>query len=80
MRIRLQWLDVLRGFLILLVILGHVMQSFIADVENIRLWNIIYSFHVPAFMAISGYLMYKEGGLIKHKQVFVRRGQTFLQR
>ena len=29
-------------------------------------------------MAIGGYLMYKEGGLIKHKQVFVRRGQQLL--
>ena len=75
---RLRWLDVLRGFLILLVILGHVMQSFVADIENNRIWSIIHSFHIPAFMAISGYLMYKEGGLINHKQIFVRRIQQLL--
>lgn len=75
---RLLWLDVTRGVLILLVILGHVMQSFITDIENSRLWSIIYSFHIPAFMAISGYLMYKEEGLIHHKQIFVRRIQQLL--
>lgn len=33
---------------------------------NNYLWNLIYSFHMPAFMAISGFLAYrpnlKQGG------------------
>lgn len=60
---RLQWADALRGLLILLVILGHSIQyAPNIDAENNRLWNMIYSFHMPAFFAISGFLNYRPGG------------------
>ncbi len=52
------WADSLKGILILLVVLGHAIQGVYSDnVENIRLWCIIYSFHMPAFFAISGYFV-----------------------
>ncbi len=58
---RLVWLDVLKGFLILLVIIGHAIQYCLPDGECERnyWWNLIYSFHMPAFMAASGYINYR---------------------
>ncbi len=55
---RLIWADSLKGILILLVVLGHAIQGVFTDnVESNRLWNVIYSFHMPAFFAISGYFV-----------------------
>lgn len=54
-------LDVTKGFCVFLVILGHVIQYFSANkydfFEN-KLFQIIYSFHMPLFMILSGYLFY----------------------
>ena len=55
--------DLLRGFAIVLVVLGHCIQDgsgvgyrsealYFSD----RLYQFIYSFHMPLFMMISGYL------------------------
>lgn len=63
---RLVWADSLKGWLIILVVLGHAIQCTLGpDCENNHLWNIIYSFHMPAFMAVSGYLAFKPSGLGK---------------
>lgn len=60
---RIQWIDSLKGFLISLVVLGHVMQSAIDSNAFIQwnnvlipVFNWIYSFHMPLFFFISGYL------------------------
>lgn len=45
---RIEWLDSLRGFAMLLVVLGHVS----AMSSDLVLW--IYSFHMPLFFIISG--------------------------
>lgn len=59
---RLVWLDFLKGSLILLVILGHAIQYCIPEgYDNNVIWNMIYSFHMPAFMAVSGFVNYKPG-------------------
>ena len=57
---RIDWVDALKGSLIVLVVLGHAIQYSLPDDEcyNVYLWNLIYSFHMPAFMAISGFLNY----------------------
>ena len=65
---RIVWADALKGILIVLVVLGHSIQasmiklggSFIDD----YLWNLIYSFHMPAFIAISGFLAFR-GNVIR---------------
>lgn len=60
---RLIWADSLKGILILLVVLGHAIQYTLRDgCYTSHLWNVIYSFHMPAFMAVSGYLAYRVGG------------------
>lgn len=45
----------------LIVILGHAIQSTLGVAcESAHLWNLIYSFHMPAFMAVSGWLAYRD--------------------
>ena len=60
---RIKWIDSLKGFLMLLVVLGHILDGYInAETfsqynEQLRIvYNIIYSFHMPCFMAAVGYL------------------------
>ena len=58
---RLVWADSLKGLLMLLVVLGHCIASTIGNdnANNDYLWCLIYSFHMPVFFAISGYLGYR---------------------
>lgn len=61
---RLEYIDSLKGFAILLVVMGHVIpwsfESFDTALQMsptpILLWQIIYSFHMPLFIFISGFL------------------------
>jgi len=55
-KIRDNRLDVMKGILILLVVLGHVIQRNIVNYEDNFIFRIIYSFHMPMFMFISGYI------------------------
>ena len=58
---RLIWLDSLKGLLILIVVIGHAIQYCLLEgaCENNYWWNLIYSFHMPAFMAASGFVNYR---------------------
>lgn len=60
---RLIWADSLKGILIVLVVLGHAIQETLkmGCFDN-HVWNYIYSFHMPAFMAISGFVSFNRGG------------------
>lgn len=51
---RIKYLDSLRGFAILLVVVGHLIQYNYHDFLNSYLFNVIYSFHMPLFFFISG--------------------------
>ena len=66
------WIDSLKGFLIFLVVLGHVVQSMIdsnmfsSNKDSlVSLFEWIYSFHMPLFFLVSGYV-YKHSW---HKRV-----------
>lgn len=51
---RITYLDSLRGFAILLVIIGHFIQyNYESSIRN-DIFNIIYSFHMPLFFFLSG--------------------------
>lgn len=50
MRARLRWADILKGIAILFVLLGHTPGTPVA------LKNLIYSFHMPLFFVLSGFL------------------------
>ena len=49
---RIRWLDAARGYGILLVIFAHVDYSFLR--------GIIYTFHMPLFFFLSGYVFERE--------------------
>ena len=59
---RLNSIDCVKGVAILLVVLGHAVQLLKGSeaANHDRLFNYIYSFHMPLFMFISGYLSYKQ--------------------
>lgn len=50
-------IDSLKGLLILLVILGHIIGTCGTGSLNEDVWQFIYSFHMPLFILISGYFM-----------------------
>ena len=82
------WLDGLKGFGILLVILGHVLSGYMDawtfpeaywSFYGIRTW--IYSFHMPMFFLISGYafsLAYYRNGRLRKDGFFRQLGNLFL--
>lgn len=53
--------DFIKGVLIILVVLGHVIQGLYGidnpDVWENLLFTIIYTFHMPLFIFISGYFL-----------------------
>lgn len=52
--------DVLRGIAVLAVLLGHAIQrGMVVNYEENIIFKIIYSFHMPLFMLLSGYSLYK---------------------
>jgi fucose 4-O-acetylase-like acetyltransferase len=55
---RLDGIDFLRGLLILLVILGHLIL-YVGPAEK-ALYYAIYSFHMALFLALSGYMLNRE--------------------
>lgn len=57
---RIQWIDIAKGIGIILVIIGHVSVN-----QNIN--NFIYSFHMPLFFIISGFLYKPKKDFEKHK-------------
>ena len=62
-------IDVLRGELALLVLLGHAVQrSFPYTYESMYLFKIIYTFHMPFFILLSGYTsIYSDNFNLKNK-------------
>ena len=70
MKERLLYIDALRGFAIFLVVLGHIL--IFNGYEKSIITTTIYSFHMPLFMFISGYVArfsYKE---VKKSSEFFR--------
>lgn len=78
--IRLLWADSLKGWLIILVVLGHALQFTLGSGKNSNhLWNLIYSFHMPVFMAVSGWLAYRPGKKTQQPwHLILRRAQQLL--
>lgn len=63
---REKWVDAIKGFAILCVVLGHTLDGVVsrglyveADKVLSYLFDLIYAFHMPLFMTISGLVFYK---------------------
>lgn len=54
---RLEWLDVMKGFTMFLVVLGHILNSMGLFHHPVNLW--IHQFHMPFFFMLSGFLAIK---------------------
>lgn len=52
---RVRYLDSFRGFAIILVVMGHLIQSNYASGIHNHIFNVIYGFHMPMFFFISGF-------------------------
>lgn len=53
---RNQFVDIMRGIAMLLVVLGHTMTDCTVDSQQSFLFNIIWSLQMPLFILISGYV------------------------
>jgi len=69
MKQRLFYIDALRGFAITLVVLGHALQHFYSD--HALAVRVVYSFHIPLFFFICGYVGYKLQSWNKIGQRFI---------
>ena len=54
MKQRLEWLDIMKGFTIILVVLGHVLNSQNLFNHPVNIW--LHYFHMPFFFLLSGFL------------------------
>lgn len=68
---RLIWVDSLKGWLMLLVVMGHAIQYCMnaGECESNYWWNLIYSFHMPAFMALSGFVNFSSTSPPPHMNI-----------
>lgn len=79
-------LDILRGFAVILMVFGHCIQ-YGNGTELIKsngffdntIFSLIYSFHMPLFMILSGYLFYYTvRKLHSHKEFIINRFQRIM--
>lgn len=70
---RLVYLDALRGFAIILVVVGHLIQYNYQSALDDPIFNAIYSFHMPLFFFISGASCSLSGHGINSVKGFVRK-------
>ena len=70
--------DAAKGFAIILVVLGHCVQAAFPEPDKVWLYRLIYSFHMPLFFYLSGYV----GRITLHRrpagQTLARRATTLL--
>lgn len=71
---RIDYIDEIRGFAILLVVVGHLIQFNGFPLTNPVL-EFIYSFHMPLFFAVSGYITQKVTRIynIKEYVLFIKK-------
>lgn len=74
MKERYQWIDLLKGFAIFLVVFGHNIML-VQTNSAIFITKYIYSFHMPLFFMISGLLFNKYGTF---REYIVRKAKNLL--
>ena len=72
---RIEYIDYAKCFAILFIVVGHIIQSFSVWSTDDPLFKFIYSFHVPLFFFLSGYVaqMTREKGFSKGVRSFLLR-------
>lgn len=79
------FLDIIKGLLIILVLIGHTIQyangseySGAGAFYQNPIFKYIYGFHMPLFMAISGYLFHYSINKKNSLEILLRKSQTLL--
>jgi fucose 4-O-acetylase-like acetyltransferase len=79
---RNETLDCIKGFAIFLVVWGHCIQYLAArSIEQYSqdpVFALIYSFHMPLFMAVSGYLFYASQHRYDGRYLLIRKAKHLL--
>lgn len=60
-------IDIMKGLAIMLVVIGHAIQANVPDIDKNTVFLYIYSFHMPLFMFLSGYLAFGRNIDLKRK-------------
>lgn len=60
------FVDALKGYAIILVIVGHSIQSNSVNFDENIIFRIIYSFHMPLFMFLSGFVLWLQRAKINY--------------
>ena len=74
---RIDYIDEIRGVAILLVVMGHIIQFNGIKISN-PVFEFIYSFHMPLFFAISGYITQKVTNITNTKQYILFLKKKFI--
>ena len=84
----IDYLDTLKGIAIILMLVGHCLawnyEDFLTIIFNEKRsdmfwWHVIYSFHMPLFFLISGYLLPRQSlKLCDLKKLLIKRTYTLL--
>lgn len=77
-RERSSYLDNAKALLIVLVVLGHVMAPLRSSEFGAGLYLMIYSFHMPAFAAVTGYLSRPDVATPRGRSRFLRLFGVFV--
>lgn len=82
-RKRNNFIDIIKGLTIFFMIWGHSIQFMMVD-SNVNyfanpVYKFIYSFHMPLFMLVSGYLFYFSFNKRNLKTLVFHRGKSMLQ-
>lgn len=64
---RIEYIDILKGLAILLVVIGHAIQVNVPNIDINNIFLYIYSFHMPLLMFLSGFLAFGKNIDIKKK-------------
>ena len=77
------FIDIIKGVAIFLMLWGHCIQYCIArsglDFYENNVFRFIYTFHMPLFMLVSGYLFFFSFSKRNLKELLVHRVQSLLQ-
>ena len=77
---RYDFIDYAKGLAIMLVVIGHLLQYNFSGTSSKGLFDLIYSFHMPLFMFLSGYVAsFSIERNIDNKMKFIlRKARAFL--
>lgn len=67
---RIKYIDQLKGFAIILVVMGHIIFFIFMNSRSNLIFQIIYSFHMSLFMFLAGFVAYKKNQNFDFKSIF----------